>query len=345
MADVVDPADRIERLLDRAEPRIARAFRAAILDLGEELDLKAVQALLEAGDVEGALAYTRAVAEKLGHATVITFFDAGQDTARFLSGLDVGTVLFNQVNQRAVNALNMNNLRLIAEFTAEQRRATRLALLDGIARGVNPVAMARAFRDSVGLTERQQAAVLNYRNLLEGTAEQRREALGRKLRDGRFDQTVNASIRRDVPLTPEQINRMVGRYRERYIKHRSEVIGRTEALRSVHEGVNEGYEQAIDAGKLDPKDLIRTWDSSRDARVRRTHKLLHGQRRPWGGTWQTVNGVLRYPGDPNAPAAETILCRCLLTTRIKGARLLAKSTWWGRRRRSCLGCEELPLAA
>lgn len=319
MPDALDPIERIDALLTSAEPRIASAFRAAIAALARDLDLAVIEALLIAGDVETALRYTQAAAQAVGVASTVTFFDAGQDTAAFLNNLDLGVILFDHVNFRAVNALQNNSLRLIAEFTAEQRRATHLALLDGVARGVNPRDMARAFRDSIGLTERQQAAVINYRQLLEGSVEQRREALTRALRDGRFDQTVNASIRRDVPLTPEQVSRMVERYQARYIKYRSEVIGRTEALRSVHEGVNEAYQQAIDAGNLDETSLERMWDTSRDKRVRHTHRGLQGQKRKWGQPWHTVNGRIRYPGDPEAAASETVLCRCLLTTRIKGA--------------------------
>ena len=284
-----------------------------------ELDLEELARLLEAGDFDRALELTRSVADELGQAATLVFFDAGQDTARFLSGLDLGTILFNQINVRAVRALQANTLRLISQYTEEQRHATRLALLDGIARGLNPRDQARNFRSSVGLTERQSAAVINYRRLLEGTAAEQREALRRELRDRRFDRTVRRSIRTETPLTPAQIERMVERYRDRYVKYRAEVIGRTEALRSVHEGVNEAYEQAIEAGHLRAQDLVRTWDSSRDGRVRNTHRWLHGQKRGWGETWATENGQLRYPGDPAAPAEETIQCRCVLTTRIKGS--------------------------
>lgn len=319
MADAIDPADRIENLLDAAEPRIARAFRAAIADLGTNLDLAELERLLINGDVEGAMRLTQSVAERLGEASTITFVTAGQDTARFLNGLDLGTVLFSQINVRAVNAMQVNSLRLINEFTNEQRAATRLALLDGIARGLNPRDQARAFRDSIGLTEKQQAAVINYRRLLEGDAADQREAATRALATKTDQKSAKAAARRGAPLDPAHIDRMVDRYAKRYVKYRSEVIGRTEALRAVHQGVEEGYQQAIEAGKIDPNALERTWDSSKDSRVRLTHKALNGQRRKWGGTWQTVNGVLRYPGDPDAPAEETVQCRCLLTTRIKGA--------------------------
>jgi hypothetical protein len=319
MPDAVDPVERIDALLTSAEPRIKRAFLAAIKALRDDLDLGEIEQLLINGDTEAALRYTQDVALSIGEASTVTFITSGQSTSQFLNGLDLGTILFDQVNNRAVAAMQSNSLRLIQEFTAEQRRATSLALIDGIGRGLNPRDQARTFRDSIGLTERQQAAVINYRRLLTGAADQQREAMTRELRDRRFDRTINRSINTGDPLTDDQIERMVDRYRDRYVKYRSEVIARTEALRSVHEGVNEGYQQAIDAGKIDETDLVRTWDSSKDTRVRHTHRILDGQKRAWGKTWQTANGVLRYPGDPSAPAVETVQCRCLLTTRIKGA--------------------------
>jgi len=230
-------------------------------------------------------------------------------------------------------------------FPDQQRAATRLALVDGIARGLNPRDQARNFRSSVGLTELQQAAVINYRRLLEGTNAQRGEALRRELRDKRFDRTVRSSMRRRVPLTVDQVERMVSRYQERSIKQRAETIARTEALRSVHEGVNEAYQQAIDGGKLNQEDLEREWDSSRDSRVRRTHRLLHGQKRAWGEPWRTENGLICYPGDPEAPAEEVVQCRCLLTTRIRGVRRIVKAWWPASRPHRCVGHAHLKLAA
>ena len=53
---------------------------------------------------------------------------------------------------------------------------------------------------------------------------------------------------------------MVERYRERYVKYRAEVIGRTEALRAVHAGNYEGYLQAIDEGAINREELQRTVD-------------------------------------------------------------------------------------
>ena len=317
MADIQDPAERLEALLESAEPNIRRAFLAAVAEMRGQLDMEELEALIASGRLVDAMERIMEVAEDLAEATNLVFLTAGQAAAEFLTGAGVARVRFDVSNAGAVQAMRDNRLSLIREYAEEQRRATQAALVEGIAQGLNPRDQARTFRDVVGLTERQAAAVMNYRRLLTGDESDRREALTRRLRDGRHDRTVQRSIREERPLTPAQIEQMVSRYAARYVKYRAEVIGRTEALRAVHEGNEEGYRQAIEAGRLDAARLVRAWDSSRDDRVRESHRLLHGVKRGWGETWPGKAGPLRYPGDPAAPAEEIVQCRCLLTTRIK----------------------------
>ncbi|MFE3139647.1 phage portal protein [Streptomyces scopuliridis] len=62
-------------------------------------------------------------------------------------------------------------------------------------------------------------------------------------------------------------------------------------------------------------EVIRTWVTRGDDRVRAAHKELHGTTLP-AGTPYTVNGsALRFPGDPFAPADLTVNCRCRLRYR------------------------------
>lgn len=208
--------------------------------------------------------------------------------------------------------MRRSQLSLIREFTNQQRLSTRLALVEGISQGLNPRQQALLFRQSIGLTQRQMQAVINYRRLLEqGDA----AALQRALRDRRFDPTVQSSILGDRPLTPAQIDRMVDRYHARYIAHRAEVIARTEALRSVHDGAQAAYRQAIDLGVLAADDLIQEWVTASDERVRGSHAFMHGQQRPIGEAFLSGAGnALRWPGDIDAPGSETIQCRCVLVT-------------------------------
>lgn len=322
-AEVEDPAERLNRLIDQQEARIANVFRTAVAALKDELDLEQLAVDLEQGRINDALVRLQHAADSLGAASNVAFVTSGQSTADFLTSAGVGRIVFDQVNLNAVAAMQATRLELIREFTAEQLRATSLALTAGVEGGLNPREQARNFRDSIGLTQQQWGHVASYRAALERVGvddEAAQNALGRALRDGRGDKTVLAAARAGRKLPPEKIDWMVQRYTERYVKHRSEVIGRTEAMRAVNQGNEETYRQAIAAGTIRADQLSREWRTRTDGRERRTHLLLNGQKRRWGETWVTENGVLRYPGDPDAPAKETIQCRCAILTRIRQSR-------------------------
>lgn len=317
--DVEDPAERLFRLLEGEDQRIQRVFLTAVRTLKDELDLEELADLIAEGRTADAFARLAYAGQATANASAAAFIASGHSTAEFLSDAGLGRIVFDQVNVNAVAAMQRNRLRLVEEFTNEQRKATQTALLQGIENGTNPRAAARNFRDSIGLTTRQWGHVASYRRALESIGEPgaASDALSRELRDARSDRSIRRAVARNTPLTAEQIDSMVERYTNNYIRHRSEVIGRTEALRAVHEGNEESYRQAVENGVIREDQLEREWRTSQDGRERTSHALLNGQKKKPGEVWETVNGTLRFPGDPQAPAAETIQCRCAILTRIK----------------------------
>lgn len=312
-----DTADRLTALVSTAERRIRNALYSALTAAREEgsaEQLAALALLIEQGRFDEALERAAAAGSvRLAEEYAAVYVLSGLSTSGVLRDALEVAVGFDQVNQRAVNHLQQQTFRLVRDFTAEQRSATREALAAGTARGLNPRDQARTFRQSIGLTTKQQRAVDNYRALLEAGSS---DALSRQLRDRRFDRTVARAVEGTKPLTKAQVDRMVLRYSERYVHYRSEVIARTEALRAVHSANEEAYQQAIDAGHVRPDQLERTWVSALDERVRGSHSMLHGQVRLHGETWNGADGELRFPGDPDAPASETVQCRCSLATRL-----------------------------
>lgn len=315
----LDPADRIEQLLNKQETKLRNAFLRMVAFIQSRAVLIRITRFMERGDWEGALNSVLGGAPQiLGSAASDAFIEAAKDTATAINRV-LGEVVvdFDMVNERAVAAMRNNQLRLVQGFTAQQRETTRQALLRGVEEGVNPREMARRFRNSIGLTRSQEQAVANYERALRGLD---RTALERALRDKRFDPTVARALESGEFLKPDQVTRMVDRYRERMLKYRSEVIARTEALRSVHEGAEEMYRQAIDAGTLDQANLTREWNTAKDERVRGSHRAMHGQVQPFGSPFISgLGNELRYPGDPAAPPEDTIQCRCSIGTRMKEA--------------------------
>lgn len=312
---LVDPAARINQLVDKWERVLKTRFLVMVSKI-KETALQEIVALLETGQVNQAIQLAEVHVARFATQVNASFINAGESTAQFLENGLNQVIDFDPVNTRAVRRMQESKLRLIREFTDEQRRATRQALTRGIEEGANPVQQARAFRDSIGLTQRQEAAVANYRRLLQ---QNDARALERNLRDHRYDRTVERAIREERPLGRAQIEKMTQRYRQRYIKYRSEVIGRTEALRSVHEGTDEMYRQAIDTGRIQAQKIKRFWIIAGDDRMRESHDTMQvveviGMEEPF------ISGkgnFLRFPGDPAAPSTETIQCRCAVTTVIQ----------------------------
>jgi len=308
--------ERLQRLLAQAEARFRNAFEEALRIVRDSQALSVVEDLLRQNRVDEALFAAEVAATRLATAWAQVYVLAGGAVVDFIGDSFRVTAAFDVVNARAVQELQQNEFRLIREFVDEQRNAVRTALVAGTERGLNPRQQALLFRESLGLTQFQTRAVENFRRLLEeGSA----EALTRELRDRRFDPTVLGAIRGDRTLSRDQINRMVERYRERYVAFRGETISRTEALSAVHAGSDEGFRQAIENGTLDAQELEQRWSTSQDERVRGSHRFMHGQSRPIGESFLSGRGnLLRYPGDPAAPAEDSIKCRCAKTTRFRG---------------------------
>lgn len=315
---IEDTQSRILRLLSSAERHIQNAFIQSISDIRKEIKLSELADLIESGDIQTALNMlsesTTLTGQHVSVASVESFNDAGESATQFISNSLERQISFDMANPRAVGMLRNAEFKIVEVYRYEQMEAIRSALIDGMRRQLNPRAQAIRVRDSIGLTAHQSRAVTNFRNILETNPI---EAFSRKLRDRRFDRTLIRIDEQGGTLTEMQIDRMVGRYHDRYVKYRSEVIARTEALRAVNEANNEAFAQAVENGELQRNEIERKWDSSLDDRVRDSHSEMHGQTVGIGEPFISgLGNALMYPGDPGAPAEDIIQCRCVVTTRI-----------------------------
>ena len=254
-----------------------------------------------------------ALGEATAASTAATYAASGAATSAFIGNALELNIDFNVQHERAIAAQRANNLRFVNAFTTSQRQATQAALVDGVQRGLNPVAQARAFRDSIGLTGKQELAVQRYRAALEGAHRGSADALSRQLRDKRGDRAVARAARDGQPLTQTQINSMVQRYQRRYVAYRAQTIARTESLRAVNAANREAWLQAVQ----DPdvpianSEVQREWFTAGDERVRAPHADAHGQKVVGVDTPFIVAGeALLYPGHEAGSAANVVLCRC-----------------------------------
>lgn len=322
MVTTADKAN-IESLTATWEPRMRAAFLQAVTSITTTVDIVALTALIEAGDVLGAMA---AVGADTAHFSALAltqtslFNEGGMALARAASRATF-QVLFDVRAPRAEQWIRQRSSTLIQEITADQRTTIRNHLEAGIRAGENPRTTAldlvgridprtkQRVGGVIGLHSTQEEWLRTYSADLASSEPARLKALlQRGLRDKRFDATVLKAIRDGTPIPAETQAKMRAAYANRALKYRADNIARTETIRSLGQAQTEMWQQNIDRGKVDVALLTRFWVTAGDARVRPTHRLIPGMNkegRKWNEPFDTPDGPSMH-----APHDVDPQCRC-----------------------------------
>jgi hypothetical protein len=244
---------------------------------------------------------------------------SGRKTSSVLpKGALIGAFSFDTRRVAALGANEGYRAQLVVDLREAQRLTITQVINRGIIEGRSRAQVARDIRASIGLTDKQEQWVENYRRQL---SEMDSAALDRLLRDKRSDRLLRRLFDSGELLTTAQITSLVERYRQRIIKMRAGTIARTEALRAMRMGEYDAISAANEARVLNPL-LKRFWVTSMDERVRKYHISIPGMN-PDGRSieepFQTPLGPLMYPLDPMGSARNVINCRCRLIYRVPTA--------------------------
>lgn len=331
-------AQVVDALLTRYDRRVAEAFHEAMDDVRAKADFAAIIDALTRGDLGAAidaLNLDPAAYADLYEAVREAYTSGGQHGVESLPSRnpETGAVLpirFSIGNPRAAQYLRENGAGLITRLIDDQRVAVRKAMEAGMQRGENPRTTALDIVGRInpttgsreggvlGLTLAQVQAVERARaELASGDPSQVRAYFERARRDKGFDWTIAKAIDAGEPVPAATIRKAMQAYERRLLQLRGEMIGRTEALRALNAGAYEAIRQAVDSGMITTAQVRRTWRSAADLRVRHTHRGLNGDTVGLEERFHSSRGAfLRFPGDPEAPAAETINCRCWVQNRV-----------------------------
>jgi hypothetical protein len=313
----------------------------------EAIDMNMLIAALESGDVGkvlGLLALDKAADAfaALQPAVQAGVYAAGAYAATQIVQVSGASFSFGQLNPRLISWLQAYSFNLIQQINDQTRDAVRQYLVEGMTAGKNPKVVAQEVKQIIGLTEKQAKAVQNYRkelqtfhlkrsagsyglgnkvNRVNGTQVSITDEDGlnsdginaRRLRDFRFDGQLKTAMNSGKPLSEAQIDKMVSAYQRKFLAYRSRTIARTEALRTTNMGIQDGWRQAIEAGKV-PEDLVRKqWIVARDERLCEVcspvPKLNPKQGVKIGAPFNTPKGPYNLPPvHPN--------CRCTVFMRV-----------------------------
>jgi len=306
--------ERIKRALARHDVAIRRAFEVAIRERRESINLRALAEAIEARDIGRAVdiaGLTRGDMFPLDQAARTAYFEGAQ-TVPAAAPAFAARIALDGNAPRAVEWARNHVGGLITEIIEDNRTAIRGIITQQLAEGVGPRQAAIAVRGQIGLTTQQTGFVSNARAQLTSLDN---AYFTRQLRDRRFDGIVRRAIAEGKPLSSADIDRITARYSERLLKHRSEVIARTESITALRMGRREGIQQAIEQGAIASDALKRVWSTSADDRVREDHVAMDGEEVDGIDTpWTLPDGSqMMTPGDTSlgADPSQTIQCRCL----------------------------------
>jgi hypothetical protein len=313
--------DRLIRSSGRFSRQIADAFKEAVDKAGNRVDTAELARLVRAGRYQEAIdavarVLATANASPLAAAITAAALEAAAASAKKMPAVGGIRFIFDEMNPETIKVLDRYGFDLIRELNAETRRAIAAVVRAGVGAGRNPLSIAQDIRDvGLGLTERQSLAVLNYRRMLENGD---REAFSRALHSTNFDQQALQLLYDKKPLPQALIDKMVDRYRRRYVAYRSETIGRTEAIRAVNAGNQAAWQQAVASGQFAEDEVVRRWVYTHDDLTRDAHRLIPTMNPDGVGlneAFDSILGPIMYPGDPLADAENTINCRCTVVYR------------------------------
>lgn len=322
----------IEELLAKHEPLIRESFMRAIDEIRSSATLRVVVEALDRGDIEGAIASLQiepAAFAELDRALRDAYTDGGRATVGNLPvvrGPDGNRVIwrFGVRDPLAEAWLRDRSSLLITRTTEDMKVAIRQRLVTGLQLGQNPRQTAldlvgRVSRASnrrvggiIGLTSNQEAYVAAARReLLSGDAKAMRNYLTRSQRDRRFDRTVAKAIRDGARLDRALVDRIVGRYSDKLLKLRGDLIGLNETMAALARSRADAIAQQIAAGKIDAQDVTKIWRHTPQEHPRIRHQAMNGKSVAYGEKFELPNGVrMDYPHSDDAPISETAFCKC-----------------------------------
>lgn len=329
--------ERATQLVATWEPELRRAWLAAIDGIRNGVVLRVIVERLERGDVDGAVRVMRLDREAFSEFEIAieSAFNAGGTAAA--EGMILAEPEGHRVqfrfgvrNPEAERFIREHSALLVTGITEDMRAGIRTALIEGMVRGENPRTSALSIVGRVsrvtgkregglmGITSSQMAAVERARaELLSGDPAQLRAYLQRGRRDKRFDKAVMRAISTETTLGRADVDRAVSRYSDRLLALRGALLARSEVMTALNGSKSEAMRQAIASGRVDVRDVTKVWRATHDGRTRFTHRVLHGQSVGFDDGFVSPSGaVLRYPGDPSAPASEHVGCRCVCEYKI-----------------------------
>lgn len=311
---------RISEYLDTQDKALIKAILRDFRSIQNNVSVDDIIVRLKNGDDAAALTLLSneaVMSNASSEALTNSFLAAGLFSMRLLRTKTTALIEFDPTERFAADAFRTYKQQTLNYMNVTTRNGLQFYLQGLRQRNMPETLIAQQLINSVGLTQAQQQAVLNYRQMLENRSF---DALRAELRNRELDSFISSMFRGDNDLTLTKINQLVRSYQDNFRTHRAINIGRTEATRIYNLTQMALLEKMITSGDILEDDVVRFWVHMRDEKVRASHRAVPSLN-PGGvsfnESFKTPLGPLRYPGDPLGTPQNVINCRCVLRIELR----------------------------
>lgn len=312
-----------ERDMRRLLELVARHLHLGWTDINDWLrDQNAVEEIeerLRRGEFANAIVGVDDAAQHFAAIVQRGYVESGDHAAQWLDAkIDDALVRFDTNAPSIVLRARTNELEYVQGFREEQyalaQQITQRAITEGAGLGANPRAVARQFRDAIGLTTEQEQYVANYRRALE-TGDYA-NAMGRQLHDDRSNRKLIRARDKGITLDQDYVDKLTENYRQAQIDWRAENIARTEGMANTEDGVSDAIGQAVQRGDVDADQLTKTWHAGPRTRwAREDHQAMDEVTVKYGEDFVLPDGTrMSRPHDRRGGAKHNAGCRCTSST-------------------------------
>lgn len=318
-------------IFSKYNPRVARAFQAAVADIKSRVVLSRLVAAIERNDIQAALAEINIepaayrafelalVAAYESSAVAVTEATVWRD--RDLRKL---SLRWNMANPAAEAYIRSVSSDLVTSMVSGQVEAVRASIVNGYSRGQGPRNIALDVVGRVQANGVRQGGVVG----LSATQQAARDRVAQRLADGDYrallnmttrDKSMDAMLRRGQPLTAAQRERYLRTYTNKSLKTRGDTIARTETARAVETARFDAFNEGLGQTGYPPEAVTKTWlhggggMDPRDDHIAMHRVEVQGLNTPF---ILPDGAVMQHTHDQAGGARHTINCTCTTRTKI-----------------------------
>jgi hypothetical protein len=324
-------------LIRRYEPELQAAFIAALADLRDGVDMRALLDALRAGDVERAVLALRiepAVFQRYAALQTTVYAEAGAATVASITlpGVVATGVRFDMSNPAAQAWIRERVGAEITRITDEQRAVVRTVIAEGYGRGKGPLDIAVDIAGRVGPGRVRQGGVLG----LDAPRAERLQAVRDGIttpegvrdlviqhKDGTVsvkykvnpasERAILAAYRKGEAVPEAARERIAAQYGNQLLRQRAETVARVETASAVMSSRRDAWGQLLQGRNIPPEAVVKRWIHGGGVKEPRPHHVAMSGTEVRGIDTPFVfsNGAsLQFAHDPAGPGSETINCGC-----------------------------------